>query len=132
MAPAPGLPGDLGGSARALEPSGPLGMDAPEPSLSLLARRGPQPSRESGLHHLASRSQGVRARAHEEESLGRELSTEVTACTSRPSISRLARPSAREEAKGARLKGAAPSRGPALPELQALGWGTPRSRRGCE
>ena len=43
--------------ARSRAPSGSLGMDVPEPGSNLLARRGPRASRQSGLHHPASRSQ---------------------------------------------------------------------------
>lgn len=63
--------------------------------------------------------------------LGHELSTEVTACTSRLSISSLARPSARKEAKGARLE-RGPLRGAQLSRSSGPRVGAPRgpARRG--
>lgn len=129
VAPAPGLPGDLGRSTRALSgSSGPLGMDIPEPGSNLLARRGPRASRQSGLRSQESEPGPTRKISrprtfHRGDSLYLQTLNFEPCETQRPQ-------GGEGRAAGARP----PPRRPALPQFRAPGWGTPRAglARICE
>ena len=114
--------------ARPRAPSGPLGMDAPKPGSSLLARRGPRPSRDSGLHHPALRSQesepGPTRRNFRPRTFHRGDSLCLQTPNSEPCETHRPRGGA-GRAAGARP----PPRRPARPELRAPGWGTARAGR---